>query len=163
MNLKDGTLLDTVPLHILETSNFDIILGRDFMKLNKVDILHSSGNILIKNNSISHDQNVIFSIDESENKDYKTEVNKLLLIYSSSIDKYQPITGEKFKIPLINEQIVSSKPYPVPYHLYEKLKLHINELLERLIIRHSNLKYLTSCYAKLKNMYSIGHINDLRT
>ena len=138
MTLYDKTPIQPMQLHVIDNCNFDLILGRDFMSANSVDILHSIGEIHIQGIPISHDQNIIFTTEINQKVDHMQHVNKLLSDYSSSIDKYKPILGEKFIIPLKSNTIVSRKPYAVPHHLLEKLKRHLHLLISRNFIRASN-------------------------
>ena len=137
LNLFDESPLKPVDLHAMEGCNFDIILGRDFMKLNSVDILHSTGTIMVNGKKISHHQNFTLNTSPSEPLTAPETVNKLLLEYSSYIDTSKPITGVKFEIPLTLDLIVSKKSYPIAFHLYERLKKHVNMLISRNIISHS--------------------------
>ncbi|KRH94855.1 pol polyprotein, partial [Pseudoloma neurophilia] len=126
---------------------FVIDYGRGSVQKNKENIEKKSG--------------LIGHSDKNESE-IDTEMQQVIEFYKNSVDRYKPINGLLFPIPLQENKIVSKKCYNLPLHLRDKLKEHIKMLLIADIIRPSTSVYATPTFVIMKPNGDIRLVNDYR-
>jgi hypothetical protein len=99
----------------------------------------------------------LFAINDKAEKD----LNEMLEHYKRNC-KAGPIPNYEFSIPLKEKKIINSKAYPVPLKYKEKFKEEIRRLVKDGVLRRSESKFSTPCFATEKSNGDLRILADFR-
>ena len=142
--------------YVIKSLAHGIILGQNFMEENACKIDFKSRIIEIDGTPVE--------MNEGKNRNEQIKIqNKVSLAYLSSditqdllnennrisIEK-NPIKNTEIRIELTEDTPVQNKPYVVPISQRDKLEKHIEELVQKGIIRPSKSPYSSHAFTKVK-------------
>ncbi|KAG0442717.1 Retrovirus-related Pol polyprotein from transposon opus [Dictyocoela muelleri] len=129
---------------ILPNLPVDIIIGNNFSRQNEAMICLQTNTIRLMNFTINlnlkkrQKTNILYQIDVER---LKNKVNELVI--TSDIGKYKKLAHE---IHLLSMPKITYKQYPVPFSIRSEAKLHIENLLEKNVIRKSNSPFCSPAF-----------------
>ncbi|KRH94585.1 pol polyprotein, partial [Pseudoloma neurophilia] len=155
--------LSVVTLYELCSANYDLILGKDFLAKNGFKFDFKRGSVKVGNILVAQENKFVCSTSrDNDSQKHVFSMNSFIDNYKKTVDPLSPIKGVEFPIVLKCEQVISLKPYSISLHIRPQLREHINMLLDRGILKHSNSIFATPCFTIPKPNGSIRLVNDLR-